>query len=547
MTTDAAVQAALDIFHTTPTTSEATVSYESSGRLLIIAKTSQVIPLLDTLPDALQPTLLCTEQCGSELDARLSNADIPYLDNVKNVQISGFLGQFHANADYQIQAHRRIDKKNFLPEYKLTEVVFDLVVDLQKIPAISSTIAPPGYFSLSANNQDFNKIIEDLPEWIGVFDKPKYFGFLSERCAHSANSIVGCKQCIDHCPTDAITSINGQITIEPGLCQGCGDCATTCPAGAMVYRYPSVKTIQNQLRLGLHAFYQAGGSRPVLLFYNQESSSNWLVQNNHLLPPETIPCAVESLTAYGLDTWLAALIYGASSILLLSTENDLPVSAQLLDQQISILDTLLQGIGITECPVQTCTPESISMLTPAYLELDHRAHYDGIEDKRRMIRLALDFLRQTYHPIANHQPLPEHALFGEIAVDHDNCTLCMSCVSACPQGALLNSNGLPQLNFLEINCVQCSLCETTCPESAISLNPRYLYDSDLAQTPRRLHEDEVVACVQCGEPYIGSQMLASMFTKMADHPMYQGSQRSLLQMCSDCRVIALHSKQIHKH
>jgi hypothetical protein len=38
-------------------------------------------------------------------------------------------------------------------------------------------------------------------------------------------------------------------------------------------------------------------------------------------------------------------------------------------------------------------------------------------------------------------------------------------------------------------------------------------------------------------------MLASMFDKMANHPMYQGSQRSLLQMCGDCRVIALHDQQ----
>jgi ferredoxin len=160
-----------------------------------------------------------------------------------------------------------------------------------------------------------------------------------------------------------------------------------------------------------------------------------------------------------------------------------------------------------------------------------------------MIRLAVDFLQEDNPDQSSVQALPDNALFGEVVVNGEQCTLCMSCVSICPQGALLSSDGLPQLKFMETNCVQCGLCENACPESVISLNPRYVYDNELNRTSRLLHEDEVIACVQCGKPFIGAQMLASMFDKMANHPMYQGSQRSLLQMCGDCRVIALHDQQ----
>ena len=280
--------------------------------------------------------------------------------------------------------------------------------------------------------------------------------------------------------------------------------------------------------------------------FSQESGSDWLQDNRHKLPPGTVPCAVESIAAYGLDTWLAALAYGASSIILLSTNDDLPISMVLLDQQIAILNKILQGIGITACPVQRCTTDKLENITLAYLQLNGRATFSGVEDKRRMIRLAVDFLQQDYSDQPAFQALPENALFGEVIVNRERCTLCMSCVSICPQGALVSGEGLPQLKFMEINCVQCGLCENACPESVISLNPRYLYNDELVRTTRLLHEDEVIACVHCGKPFIGAQMLASMFEKMADHPMYQGSQRSLLQMCGDCRVIALHSNQIEK-
>ena len=43
------------------------------------------------------------------------------------------------------------------------------------------------------------------------------------------------------------------------------------------------------------------------------------------------------------------------------------------------------------------------------------------------------------------------------------CTLCLSCVSACPEGALADNPDKPQLRFIEKNCVQCGLCATHLP------------------------------------------------------------------------------------
>ena len=59
-------------------------------------------------------------------------------------------------------------------------------------------------------------------------------------------------------------------------------------------------------------------------------------------------------------------------------------------------------------------------------------------------------------------------------MNKQTCTLCMACVGACPETALLDSKETPQLRFIERNCVQCGLCAKTCPEDAITLVPRLL-------------------------------------------------------------------------
>ena len=39
---------------------------------------------------------------------------------------------------------------------------------------------------------------------VGTFDKPRYITFTEDLCAHSRSKIVGCRRCLDLCPTGAI-------------------------------------------------------------------------------------------------------------------------------------------------------------------------------------------------------------------------------------------------------------------------------------------------------------------------------------------------------
>ncbi|MBC7484596.1 MAG: 4Fe-4S binding protein, partial [Rhizobacter sp.] len=133
--------------------------------------------------------------------------------------------------------------------------------------------------------------------------------------------------------------------------------------------------------------------------------------------------------------------------------------------------------------------------------------------------------------------------FGNLIVDAERCTMCLSCVSACPEAALADNPDRLELRFIEKNCVQCGLCASTCPEQAITLQPRlWLADSGKARKQLRvLNATEPYRCVRCDKPFGTLKAIEMMMGKLAAHPMFQGDAAKRLQMCGDCRVIDLHS------
>jgi ferredoxin len=128
------------------------------------------------------------------------------------------------------------------------------------------------------------------------------------------------------------------------------------------------------------------------------------------------------------------------------------------------------------------------------------------------------------------------ALLGSISVDASRCTLCMSCVGACPASALQDNPQQPELKFIEKNCVQCGLCAKTCPEQAITLQPRLLLTPERGQA-RRLHHSPPYACIRCGKPFGTMKAIETMLGRLAGHSMFQGAALERLKMCGDCRVV----------
>ena len=137
--------------------------------------------------------------------------------------------------------------------------------------------------------------------------------------------------------------------------------------------------------------------------------------------------------------------------------------------------------------------------------------------------------------------LPQGAPFGAIEIDVEGCTLCLSCVGACPTGAVSDDPDRPMLRFAEDACVQCGLCKATCPENVISLTPQI--DFRAATSGRRvLKEEEPYLCIRCGTPFgVKSSVERVVASLEGKHWMFKDSAKRLdvIKMCADCRVQAM--------
>jgi ferredoxin len=508
------------------------VSYRSAGNLLVLGDAEAVSTLLDALPATVRPFALLTGICPADRVERLSARGMAYLELCSGFAVEGHLGAFRITAN---RAGMRIDGAAVgLPP----RAAFDLVLDLQPVPVLSLPVPPLGYFAPEADPVRLAQALARLGDLVGEFDKPKFFEYKPELCAHRASRIEGCRACLDACGAGAIRSVGDKIEVNPYLCQGCGECATVCPSGALNYAYPRRQDSLNRVRRMLDAFFEAGGESPELLLHDSSEGAAWIAEHEAELPESVLPYELEALGAAGMDLWLAALAYGFERVTLLAVDELTAPTQRVLAEQIGYAGEILGGMGYPAELIRQAGPvlTGLGGLKPTLAR--PRARFAADEDKRTVIRLAVEHLLRHAPRQPDFVVLSPGAPFGEIRVDRERCTLCLACVSVCPERALADGQDVPRLKFIETNCVQCGLCETACPEHAIARAPRYLFDAREARQPRLLHEAAAFRCVECGKPFATAAMIETITRRLQHHPMFQGPNLRRLLMCEECRVKA---------
>ena len=463
---------------------------------------------------------------------------------------------------------------------------FDLVLDLRAAPAFTMHQLPQGYVHAGSDPAWLLPAVLALRDLCGEFEKPKFFHYQQRLCAHSRNEQIGCTACIDVCSARAIRSdasnkgrvrgkgvaalgsAAGGVIVEPHLCVGCGACSTVCPSGAMAFGYPSAADQGKRLRTMLQAYAAAGGRDAVLLLHSEGAGAQRIDELGraarsargatglHGVPARVLPVSLWHTASAGIDLWLAAIAYGASQVWVLHTAEEAPEYRQALTEQMAVAQALLAGLGYVGTHLRLLEARDArdlagldsALRAPAAQTVARTATFAVQADKRATLELVLEHLMAQAPArapaAADEITLPAAGSpFGSLRIDTQACTMCLSCVGACPSAALADNPDKPQLRFLEKNCVQCGLCASTCPEDAITLQPRlWLADGGKARKSLRvINEMEPYSCVRCGKPFGTLRAIEAMVVKLAGHSAFQGPAAQRLKMCGDCRVVDIYS------
>ncbi|HDZ8963805.1 TPA: 4Fe-4S binding protein [Aeromonas dhakensis] len=517
----------------------ATVSYQSQGRLLLVGPEDSIRRAASLLPAGVTPILLVTEAVhdaeAADLEAIFEATTALDALTLREPSLTGYLGQFQLTG-LNGQGERISLAALCFPQQATvgSEPRFDLVADLGRVPLFALERPPVGYLHL-VDDVGLAERLAELCALTGIFDKPRYFRLDPEACAFTARGVPGCSRCLDVCPTDALKPVNGRIQIDPHLCQGFGSCASACPTGAIAYHQPDANTSGDYLFRLLKHYREAGGDAPQLLIA-ADNEREWVEAELTRLPANWLPVWVEESASLGIESWFAALAYGASAVRI-ALGDDVPASVRaLVERELVSAAVLLAGAGLTADRIALFNPDAEQDKPisgePAAALLDKPLK----GDKRENLFASFDALWQANEGRCEPLAVPHGAPYGSVELKEADCTLCMGCVAVCPSRALHAVGHTPGLNFIEQECIQCGMCEKACPEQAIVLTPRLQPVPEARRAVQSLKAEEAACCIRCAKPFAPASLIRRIQQKLAGHSHFQNEAAQRLLMCEECRV-----------
>ena len=435
----------------------------------------------------------------------------------------------------------------------------DQLVVLTKTPP-SGTKRRTGVHLLSSTESEvLEETARQVRELVGNFHKPEHVIYDQEICAGGDKGIETCGSCITFCPYDAISRQTDnpiRIQVDHLTCEGCGACVSACPTSALHFTDPSPQEIYARMATLLASSKEEHSMTdpPVIVFHCEEMGRKVLETAGEIpMPysPGVLPVEVPCLRYVSESNMLAALSLGAAGVGLLGCENCPNGERELLYQKYDFTQLILQHFGFGQEHVQIITAEEgleadaigvvngfISQLSDAPLVASWSIPRQT-ENREILAEVLAGFLEQTGKEPGGVK-ISSNLPFALAEVHDSGCTLCRSCANVCPTNAFKFEEDGNSLHFKHINCVGCGLCEQVCPENVITLR-RELFLEKQALDYLMVAEDEMIACVKCGKPYINKRALEAVESKLFEveslRATFSGNRKNILKMCPDCRTV----------
>ena len=512
-----------------PAPADKTMDVISEGLCLILGPAAVALPAAAQLAEHLSVTVL--------LDAVETLPDTRAYDVIAGRlrRVSGALGAF----DLRIDALCTVDPAGRGP-LTLTAPrdgaasACDVLLDLTgKPPLFPAHEKREGYLRADpAHAPSVAAAVLAASHLVGTFEKTLHVRTDPLLCAHSRAQQTGCTRCLDLCPTGAILPAGEHVAIDPLICAGCGACSAACPSGAISYDAPPVELVMRRAQTLAQAYLSAGGTAPRLLVHDAHGAEMIRLAARHGrgLPADVIPFELAALGAFGHAEIVAALAAGFADVTLLPGPG---TDRAALEAQAALARAIAGEARVAF--LDTSDPDVLAdALHGAAPPVPPARPVRPMGTRRQIVRQAA----RALHTDTEVLPLPDGAPYGAVLVDTAACTLCLSCVSLCPSGALGDNPDKPQLRFQEDACLQCGLCASVCPEDAIAYAPR-LDLTEAALSQRVLNEEEPFPCVECGALFGSKSAIDRITERLTGHSMFSDPAKlRMIQMCDDCRVNA---------
>ncbi|HZD41038.1 MAG TPA: 4Fe-4S dicluster domain-containing protein, partial [Terriglobales bacterium] len=463
------------------------------------------------------------------------------------IDITGRLGDFHViieEASGEGKARR--------------EILADQVVVLGQNGGRAFKSRTGCYRLVNPSEEDLEKLAERLQDHTGEFLKPVHVTYASDGCAGGSAGQESCGICIDACPYGAIgrdARNHLRVQVHHMACEGCGACVSVCPTSALEFATPSPRALYARLAALLRPAGNGKEESPkAVVFHCGEEGQRVLLDAGREgagYPASVIPVEMACLRHVSEANMLAAFHMGAAGVVLLGCDSCVHGERELLYQKMDFGRVTLEAFGLGSERLRLITVERgearqalqalsafAENLKPSPMVWNGRLMRDM--DNRGVITEAVASLIEQTGREPGRILLDASQPFAFADVKDSGCTLCRSCVNACPVHAFRLEESTQSLQFKAIACVACGLCETVCPEHVITLRREIYLEKDALQY-QTMVQDPMVPCAKCGKAYINRKALetveARLFSLESLLDTFAGNRKNLLRMCPDCRAV----------
>jgi ferredoxin len=351
-----------------------------------------------------------------------------------------------------------------------------------------------------------------------------YTNFLTynpDICQYRERREFTCAKCEQVCPSVAITADESKRHLRFSMidCLGCGGCVSVCPSGALDYA-PNPKDSIYECA----TFYK--DAHPLII------PKKMVLDCEVELKEGILPYMIEGEKFLDEAALLTILQQSGSQAVFYSD-----FISKGTGEAIALLNSIYQKAYGVDAVLVAQNPEmlqkacrSVAFVKDSFYALNMPNAY-----KRKLFSSRLQAIigERDLGTVATH----EYVTYGEVKVNENNCTLCLSCVGACNVGALIADTSNNSLRFNASLCTMCGYCEPSCPEKdCLSIDSGYIRLHGSWFESKELAKDELFACIECGKEFATQKSIAKIAALMA--PVFASTSKAkerTLYCCDSCK------------
>lgn len=355
----------------------------------------------------------------------------------------------------------------------------------------------------------------------GEFNYKNFIKYDSTICQYHERQTEICGRCADVCPTVAIVKIDESkhLDFSDIDCHGCGGCISVCPSGALDYTQMNRDSFRE-----VASFYD--DKIPLIIPRKMELENLDLVLKENILP---FPIEGEK---YLHEVHFLTLLQKSGNPIIFYTDFISKGTGDAIVLLNEIFKRKYQKKAIFIC-------ENKEELLEAFENAESIAEckFDMVDDS--MMKREI-FTHRLSHLVGEDDlgvvKTQEHIHYGNLNINQDACTLCMSCVGACNVSALTAHAEDNTLRFNPSMCTNCGYCEFICPEEdclevvydEMALDKNY-FKKNMKAT------DTLFACVECGVEFNTTKSVEKIAAMMLPVFGDDEAKKRSLYCCADCK------------